>query len=119
MKTAGHPAAAAGLRIAIAGAGRRVRIDEVAVYRGDEAEADRRSGIADRRDDLLVARPFHVRAADADDEVTDANTGRLSTSQTRQRCNSNTDIAVRNTPHRYWNSRAIWDHTVLPATRQR
>jgi len=28
-------------------------------------------------------------------------------------------IAVRNTPHRYGNSRAIWDHTVLPATRQR
>ena len=22
-------------------------------------------------------------------------------------------------PHRYGNSRAIWDHTVLPATRQR
>jgi len=22
-------------------------------------------------------------------------------------------------PHRYWNSRAIWDHTVLSATRQR
>jgi len=35
--------------------------------------------------------------------------------------NSNTDIAVRwpKSPHRYWNSRAIWDHTVLPATRQR
>ena len=36
---------------------------------------------------------------------------------------SNTNIAVRWTksPHRYWNwnSRAIWDHTVLPATRQR
>jgi len=28
-------------------------------------------------------------------------------------------IAVCNTPHRYWNLRAIWDHTVLPATRQR
>jgi len=28
-------------------------------------------------------------------------------------------IAVRKKPHRYWNSRAIWDHTVLPATRQR
>jgi len=27
--------------------------------------------------------------------------------------------AVRNTPHRYGNSHAIWDHTVLPATRQR
>jgi len=24
-----------------------------------------------------------------------------------------------NTPHRYGNSRAIWDQTVLPATRQR
>jgi len=22
-------------------------------------------------------------------------------------------------PHHYWNSRAIWDHTVLPDTRQR
>jgi len=31
------------------------------------------------------------------------------------------DIAVRwpNSPHSYWTSRAIWDHTVLPATRQR
>jgi len=28
-------------------------------------------------------------------------------------------IALRNKPHRYGNSRAIWDHTVLPATRQR
>ena len=28
-------------------------------------------------------------------------------------------IAVRNTPHRYGNSHAVWDHTVLPATRQR
>jgi len=28
-------------------------------------------------------------------------------------------IAVRKTPHRYGNSRAIWDHTALPATRQR
>ena len=28
-------------------------------------------------------------------------------------------IAVRKQPHRYGNSRAIWDHTVLPATRQR
>jgi len=28
-------------------------------------------------------------------------------------------IAVRKTPHRYGNSRAIWDHTVLPATQQR
>ena len=28
-------------------------------------------------------------------------------------------IAVRKKPHRYGNSRAIWDHTVLPATRQR
>jgi len=27
-------------------------------------------------------------------------------------------IAVSNTPHRYRNSHAIWDHTVLPATRQ-
>ena len=27
--------------------------------------------------------------------------------------------AVRKKPHRYGNSRAIWDHTVLPATRQR
>ena len=25
----------------------------------------------------------------------------------------------RNTPHRYGNSHAIWDHTVLSATRQR
>ena len=31
---------------------------------------------------------------------------------------SKRSIAVRNTPHRYGNSRAIWDHTVLPATRQ-
>jgi len=31
------------------------------------------------------------------------------------------DIAVRElkSPHRYWNSHATWDHTVLPATRQR
>ena len=28
-------------------------------------------------------------------------------------------IAVRKKPNRYENSRAIWDHTVLPATRQR
>jgi len=28
-------------------------------------------------------------------------------------------IAVRKKPHRYGNLRAIWDHTVLPATRQR
>ena len=28
-------------------------------------------------------------------------------------------IAVRKKPHRYGNSRTIWDHTVLPATRQR
>ena len=27
-------------------------------------------------------------------------------------------IAVRKKPHRYGNSRAIWDHPVLPATRQ-
>jgi len=35
--------------------------------------------------------------------------------------NINTDIAVRwpKSPHRYWNSRAIWDHAVLPATQQR
>ena len=35
---------------------------------------------------------------------------------------SNKCIAVRkvaNLPHRYGNSHAIWDHTVLPATRQR
>jgi len=25
---------------------------------------------------------------------------------------------VRKTPHRYGNSHAVWDHTVLPATRQ-
>ena len=28
-------------------------------------------------------------------------------------------ISVRKKPHSYGNSRAIWDHTVLPATRQR
>ena len=28
-------------------------------------------------------------------------------------------IAIRKKPHRYGNSRAIWDHTVLPATGQR
>jgi len=28
-------------------------------------------------------------------------------------------IAVRKTPHRYRNWNGIWDHTVLPATRQR
>jgi len=29
-------------------------------------------------------------------------------------------MAVRwpTSPHCYWNSRAVWDHTVLPATRQ-
>jgi len=34
---------------------------------------------------------------------------------------SNTDIALcwPKLPHRYWSSHAIWDHTVLPATRQR
>jgi len=26
---------------------------------------------------------------------------------------------VQNMPHHYGNSRAMWDHTVLPATRQR
>jgi len=32
-----------------------------------------------------------------------------------------TDIAkfARHLPHRYGNSRAVWDHTVLPATRHR
>jgi len=34
-------------------------------------------------------------------------------------CNGKRTIAVSNTPHRYGNTRAIWDHTVLPATRQR
>jgi len=31
------------------------------------------------------------------------------------------DIAIHSlkSPHLCWNSRAIWDHTVLPATRQR
>ena len=28
-------------------------------------------------------------------------------------------IAVNDSPHRYGNSHAIWDHTVLPSTRQR
>jgi len=32
---------------------------------------------------------------------------------------SNTNIAVAELLHRYGNSHAIWDHTVLPATRQR
>ena len=32
---------------------------------------------------------------------------------------SKRSIAVRDSPHRYGNSHAIWDHTVLPATRQR
>jgi len=32
---------------------------------------------------------------------------------------SKRSIAVRNTPHRYENSRARWDHTVLLAAQQR
>ena len=32
---------------------------------------------------------------------------------------SKRSIAVSDSPHHYGNSRAIWDHTVLPATRQR
>ena len=32
---------------------------------------------------------------------------------------SKRSIAVSDSPHRYGNSRATWDHTVLPATRQR
>jgi len=37
------------------------------------------------------------------------------------RCVKYRDIAkfARHLPHRYGNSRAIWDHTVLPATRHR
>ena len=34
-------------------------------------------------------------------------------------CKGKRSIAVRKKPHRYGNSRAIWDHTVLPATWQR
>jgi len=29
------------------------------------------------------------------------------------------ETSLKRAPHRYGNSRAIWDHTVLPATRQR
>jgi len=38
-----------------------------------------------------------------------------------QLCNTDRPIAVRwpKSPHRYWNSRAVWHHTVLPASRQR
>ena len=32
---------------------------------------------------------------------------------------SKRSIAVSDSPHRYGNSHAIWDHTVLPATRKR
>jgi len=32
---------------------------------------------------------------------------------------SKVEYSSSQTPHRYGNSRAIWDHTVLPATRQR
>jgi len=34
-------------------------------------------------------------------------------------CCKKPDIAVRNKPRHYGNSHAIWDHTVLPATRQK
>jgi len=37
----------------------------------------------------------------------------------RGKCKGKRDIAVRNTPHHCGNSHAIWDHTVLPAIRQR
>ena len=33
-------------------------------------------------------------------------------------CRSKWSITLRNTPHHYWNSNAIQDHTVLPATWQ-
>ena len=39
--------------------------------------------------------------------------------QSRGKGKDKRSIAVRNTPHRYGNSHAIWDHTVLPATWQR
>jgi len=32
---------------------------------------------------------------------------------------SKRSIAISDSPHCYGNSHAIWDHTVLPATRQR
>ena len=32
---------------------------------------------------------------------------------------SGTRVAVRNMPHRYGNSLAVWDHMALPATQQR
>ena len=35
------------------------------------------------------------------------------------RCKGKRSIAIRKTPHRYGNSHAIREHTVLPATRQR
>ena len=37
----------------------------------------------------------------------------------RKKSKSKRSIAVSDSPHRYGNSHATWDHTVLPATRQR
>jgi len=36
-----------------------------------------------------------------------------------QRCTVKVEYSSSQTPHRYGNSRVIWDHTVLPATQQR
>ena len=58
--------------------GRRVRVDEVSVDRSDESEPDRRSAVADRADDGLVTRPFHVRVGDTHDQVAHVDSGHLS-----------------------------------------
>jgi len=42
----------------------------------------------------------------------------MCTCRSHARSKRSRPIAVRNTPHRYGNSHAIQDHTVLPATRQ-
>jgi len=55
--------------------------------------------------------------------TTDTRAGHLHayTADTQLGRDQYTDIAkfAGHLPHRYGNSRAVWDHTVLPATRQR
>jgi len=65
----------------------------------------------DRRLPLLSARPA-VTPATLKRAATNMSTGTGKGKGKRS-------IAVRNMPHRYGNSHAISDHTVLPVTRQR
>jgi len=46
-------------------------------------------------------------------------TGDLQNDIVSSKSKSKRSIAVSDSPHHYGNSHAIWDHTVLPATRQR